>query len=263
MGRAERETTRPGRNGRTQPIEYRGFDVRSAEGGAGFDGYASTSWHVDSYLTAFAPGAWAKTLSEQAGRVLVLWQHDPGVPIGRPTEMAEDGTGLRVTAAVSEATQAGRDALGLLRDGVPLGLSVGFRTIRERPATEADPLVLDGAVPEWMRQEGSDPLSLISVIEEARLYEFSVVSFPANEHAQIEAVRSDLRAQSLAATLDDLTAGRLDGPTRALVADLVAAWPAAPGAVAPPRTGRGRRVDVLAVLAEHGMLDASTLGATR
>jgi HK97 family phage prohead protease len=237
-GRDERQTERRDRSGRSQQIEFRGFAIRADGEGGGFDGYASTNWHVDSYLTAFAPGAWAKTLSEQRDRVLVLWQHDPWLPIGRPTEMAEDGTGLKVSARVSEATQAGRDAMALLRDDVPLGLSVGFRTIRERKATEDDPLILDDLqMPEWMKQKGSNPLEWIWVIEEARLYEFSVVSFPANLHAEIETVRSGLRAQELARTLDDLRAGRLDPTARALVADLAAAWQAAPDGQPPaPRT---------------------------
>lgn len=261
MGRAMPDRTQRAKPGdQRQQIEFRAAPagVRASGDGGSFDGYASTSWHVDSYLTAFAPGAWTKTLNEQRDRVLVLWQHDPWLPIGKPTEMAEDGSGLKVSARVSEATQQGRDAMALLRDDIPLGLSVGFRTIRQRKATDADPLILDDAqIPEWMKQDGSNPLDWISVIEEARLYEFSVVSFPANLHAEIETVRSDERAQALALALDDLRAGRLDAATRALVADLVAAWQAAPDGHPPaPRAERhaprDRLAELTVALAEYG-----------
>ncbi len=221
------------KSGDARKIEFRGFGIRAGDG-AGFSGYASTSWHVDSYATTFAPGAWTKTLQEQRDKVLVLWQHDPYQPIGRPTEMAEDAVGLKVDARISEATSIGRDAMALLRDDVPLGLSVGFRTYRERQATDADPLILGPDVPEWVTRNlpGS-----VYVIEEARLYEFSVVSFPANLHAEIDAVRSNERMQSLAQTLEALRAGRLDDASRALIAEIAAAWQAAPDSLtAAPRT---------------------------
>lgn len=241
---------------RTKPndprrIEFRAFDVRVADDGAGFSGYASTSWHVDSYGTAFAPGCWTKTLAERADKVLVLWQHDPYLPIGRPTAMSQDGTGLAVTAKITEATQYGRDAMALLRDGVPLGLSVGFRTIRERPATEHDPILLDGA-PEWVK---SNPLSAY-IIDEAKLYEFSAVSFPANDFAEIAVVRSAAESDALAMLLADIRAGRLPDAHRSLVDQLVAAWQAAPEGSAPPRTDatarRNRDVDLALAVARWG-----------
>lgn len=228
--------------GDTRRIEFRASDVRAAAANQpGFDGYASTSWHVDSYGTAFAPGAWTKTLTEQSRKALVLWQHWPDQVIGRPTAMAEDDIGLAVTARITESTTLGRDVMALLRDEVPLSLSVGFRTIRERPATDSDPLILGGETPEWVTR--NLPAS-VYVIEEARLFEFSVVSFPANLHAEIDAVRRDSTAQALSQTLEDLRAGRLDDAGRALVADIAAAYQlAAPEGSAPPRTDDEARAD--------------------
>lgn len=239
--------------GDARRIEFRASDVRAAADQPGFDGYASTSWHVDSYGTAFAPGAWTKTLSEQSRKALVLWQHWPDQVIGRPTAMAEDDTGLRVSARIA-STALGQEVMTLLRDEVPLSLSVGFRTIHERPATDSDPLILGSDTPEWVK--ASLPES-VWVIDEARLYEFSVVSFPANLHAEIDAVRRDSTAQALSQTLEDLRAGRLDTAGRALVSDLVAAWQAAPEShPTPPRTEPNAPRDLLAeltvTLAEYG-----------
>jgi HK97 family phage prohead protease len=234
--------------GDARRVEFRaaGGDAAAA---AGFDGHASTAWHVDSYGTAFAPGAWSKTISERGDKVLVLWQHDPYQPIGRPTALAEDGAGLAVTAAISDGTSYGRDALALLRDGVPLGLSVGFRTIRERPATEQDPLLFEGA-PESIRGDYSQ----VSVIEEAKLYEFSLVSFPANDAAQVGSVRGDAQADALAALLADVRAGRVAPLCRGLLEDLVAAWRDAPDGLRPePRAVKApRRIDAETVLAMYG-----------
>lgn len=234
--------------GDARRVEFRaaGGDAAAA---AGFDGHASTAWHVDSYGTAFAPGAWSKTISERGDRVLVLWQHDPYQPIGKPTTLAEDGTGLAVTAAISDGTAYGRDALALLRDGVPLGLSVGFRTIRDRPATEADPLIFDGA-PDAIRGDHSQ----VSVIEEAKLYEFSLVSFPANDAAQVDSVRGDAHAEALAALLADVKAGRVAPLCRSLLEDLVAAWRDAPDGVRPePRNVKApRKVNVELAMAMYG-----------
>lgn len=231
--------------------EARRVEFRAAGDGAapGFDGYASTAWHVDSYGTAFAPGAWGKTIGERGGKVLVLWQHDPYQPIGKPTALSEDGNGLAVTAAISDGTSYGRDALALLRDGVPLGLSVGFRTIRERAATEGDPLLFDHA-PEAIRGDWSQ----VSVIEEAKLYEFSLVSFPANDAAALVAVRGDAQMDALSQLLDDIRAGRVAPPCRGLLHDLVAAWTDAPGGVNPePRAAVApRRVDAALALARFG-----------
>lgn len=234
------DRTERAKPGDSRRIEFRGFDLR-ADADSSFDGYASTSWHVDSYGTAFAPGAWTKTLSEQAQKVLVLWQHWGDQVLGRPTAMAEDETGLRVSARITEATTLGRDVMALLRDEVPLGLSVGFRTIRERPATDADPLILGNDTPEWVARNlpGS-----VYVLEEARLYEFSVVSFPANLNAEIDAVRRDSTVQALSQTLEDLRAGRLNDAGRALVAEIAAAWQAAPDSrEAAPRTDEQARAD--------------------
>lgn len=230
-------------------MEYRAFEAASDASG-GFDGYASTFWDVDSYGTAFAPGAFAKTLAERSDRTLVLWQHDPYLPIGKPLEMEEDERGLAVSARISDGTNAGREALALLRDGVPLGLSIGFRTLRERPVDlERDPVILDNAP----RAVQASPEKAV-IIEEARLFEFSVVSFPANEQAQISAIRQDVELEALVMALAALREGRLTPTCRDMVSQIVAAWTDAPDGPRPaPRAAKApRRVDAEVVMARWG-----------
>ena len=72
----------------------------------------------------------------------MLWQHEPGRPIGRIEYLREDKRGLRVIARLS-CGAAGREAAALLKEGAVGGLSFGYR-VREasgdapRELTELD-----------------------------------------------------------------------------------------------------------------------------
>ena len=239
-------------------IQYRYAELRADED-AGFSGHASTPWVVDSYYSAVAPGAFRKTIKERGGKTPVLWQHNPDWPIGRPTELKETKEGLYFNAAISEATTHGRDAMALLRDEVPLGMSFGFNTIRSRPGTKDDPLdfSLYKAKPED-----------VMVIEEVRLWEISLVTFPANELAAINDVRSVAEADALTTLIEHLRSDSLPEDHEALVADLVAAYQerAAAGALAvttapdpeQARRNRTREVEITLALAKaKGLLGVS------
>lgn len=242
---------------RTNPkCQYRMVELRADSDGSGFDGYASTPWVVDSYITAMKPGAFRKTLKERGDKTPILWQHDPYAPIGRPTVLREDKGGLYFDAAISEGTTYGRDAMALLRDGVPLGMSFGFQTVKSRPATDDDPLdfSLYKAKPED-----------VQVIEEVRLWEISLVTFPANETAAINDVRAVAEADALASLIEHIRAGSLSDDQTALVADLVAAWgeraePEPPSTPLPdPEQARRRTRDAeitLALYRAQGLIGA-------
>lgn len=221
-------------------IEYRAMEAR-ADGDAGsVAGYLSTFWAVDSYGTAVAPGAFAETLKQRGDKLPLLYQHNPDWAIGKLTNLATDGTGLRHDSTVVDDGAEGTVALKRLRAGVPFSHSFGFRTLREREATDADPLILPDDLPEWVRVNLPES---VYVIEEVKLYEGSIVTFPANEYAVISEVRADVSAQALACALEDVRSGRLDAAGRALVAEIVAAWGSAePERAAPPLTdGETRR----------------------
>ena len=146
-----------------------------------FAGYASVfGSEVDTWpRTVVDPGAFTKTLTEGAGRVKVLWQHDPWCPIGKPIEMREDNKGLYVVGKISD-TQAGRDALTLLRDGVVEEMSIGFDPIRWE-------MVPDPAAPQALQ---STLDGQVRHLKEVRLWEFSLVTFAADPMAQVYAVHS-------------------------------------------------------------------------
>jgi HK97 family phage prohead protease len=158
-----------------------------------FKGYAST-YDKDLGGDIILPGAFAKTLSERADRVKVLWQHNE--PIGRPVKMYEDGKGLYVEAKISK-TRLGDEALELMRDGVIDQMSIGYSV----PSGKAD-----------YDEDGN------RLIKELKLYEFSAVTFPMNEKAFITGVKSVREALQHAKAIDENSIAEL----KRLVDDLTA-----------------------------------------
>lgn len=206
-------------------INYRTASVRAMDGNEpGFDGHASTFWVVDDYLTAMKPGAFRKTLRERGDRIPLLWQHDPYTPIGKPTELKEDKTGLSFKADVVTDTRAGSEAMALLRAETPLGMSFGFQTIKSRPYEEADDEHLDwSSAPVWAKGgKDKDAREWLTIIEEVRLWEISLVTFPANESAAISSIRQTADLDFLNSLLASMRAGSLTDEQASLIEQLVA-----------------------------------------
>lgn len=210
-------------------LQYRTAEIRADSENGGLSGYASHFGSVDSYGTAVKKGAFAKTISDRGDRIPVLWNHWPDNVIGKPTELKEDDKGLYFNASISEGTTQGRDIMTLLRDGVPLGMSFGFETLKSRPLEEADQLDYSNA-PEFYK----DPANreYVRIIEEVRLWEISIVTFPANEQATINSVRH-AQLDALTSLLEDLRTGNVSDTDsrRALLHQLVAAVDEQPGPV--------------------------------
>ncbi|MEN9408711.1 MAG: hypothetical protein RL216_685 [Pseudomonadota bacterium] len=101
--------------------------------GAGLEGYASLFGVADRGGDVVLPGAYAASLKRMAaegGRVRMLWQHDPGQPIGVWDEVREDGRGLWVKGRLLTELERGREAAALLAAGALDGMSIGYRTVR-------------------------------------------------------------------------------------------------------------------------------------
>lgn len=208
-------------------------------------GYLSAFWVVDSYGTAFAPGAFDKTISERADKFHLLYQHNPDWSIGKLTNVETDSIGLRHSSTVIDDGAEGTTCLKRLRGGVPFGHSHGFRTIQERQATPDDPLIFSENTPEWVRRDPSNAY----VITEVKLYEGSIVTFSSNDLAVITDVRTDVGLQALSDALEALQQGRVSTAQRSLIAEIVRAWEAAPELhPQPPRTSEESRGDREAAL---------------
>lgn len=140
-----------------------------------FTGYAAVFGNRDSYGDVIEPGAFAKTIADKGGAFPVLWQHDPWEPIGTSTVMTEDDKGLYVEAEVSmEASGRGPLAMDLLKRKAIRGLSIGFQVVQQQ---------MDAG---------------LRRLTEIKLWEFSVVTFPANELALVSGVKSQRLAEALA-----------------------------------------------------------------
>lgn len=139
------------------------FELRAADENT-FEGYASKFGNTDFHGDVIMKGAFAKTLKENANRVKILWQHRMDMPIGKPVEMYEDDNGLYVKGKLS-MTDLGKNALTLIKDGVIDEMSIGFDIIKE------------------------DYSQGVRLIKEVRLWEFSPVTFAANDQAKITGVK--------------------------------------------------------------------------
>lgn len=151
-----------------------GLEIRAGGDGRTIAGIAvpfdqPTEIHdaTGSFREEFVRGAFDRTIRERAGRVKLLAQHDAkSFPIGRASLLREDARGLYSEFVVSK-TARGDEALELVRDGTLDGLSVGFAAVRDT----------------WTRDH-------VRQVLEAKLYEVSVVPWPAYDGARISAVRS-------------------------------------------------------------------------
>ena len=143
---------------------------------ASFRGYASTFGNEDSYGDVIEKGAFTKTANEANGTLPMLWQHDTDEVIGTYPQMAENEHGLEVEGRIVLATQRGREAHALLKAGAIKAMSIGF-TI---PEGKAD----------------FDQQTQTRSIREVRLWEISLVTFPANTRAAITQVKNrELRGE--------------------------------------------------------------------
>jgi HK97 family phage prohead protease len=130
-----------------------------------FAGYAALFDTVDRGGDVVRKGAFARAVAAGPNGLPLLWQHEPGWPIGRIETLAEDARGLRVIGRLSGGT-GGREAAALLRDGAVGGLSFGYRVRGKSEGTNRELTDLD-------------------------LVEVSLVTFPMQPAARVHAVSEE------------------------------------------------------------------------
>lgn len=147
-----------------------------------FSGYGAYFGNVDSHGDVIAKGAFKKTLSaiKKSGNwPPMLLQHggwgmgtEDMMPVGIWTEMAEDDNGLYIKGRLAD-TDRGRETYGLLKmEPRPAitGLSIGYQAVDVSFGTKPD-----------------EPRRTIKQID---LFEISLVTFPANDRARVDAVKA-------------------------------------------------------------------------
>ena len=165
-----------------RPFELKALD--DEKGAHMFEGYGSVFGTVDSYNDTIVKGAFKQTLREwKAQKKLpkLLLQHGGGgffssnaddmVPIGKWEEMYEDDHGLFMRGRLFDVdTDRAKSTYAALKEGELDGLSIGFRTLKSKMDEETG----------------------IRTLTEIRLYEVSLVTFPANDPARVTAVKADV-----------------------------------------------------------------------
>lgn len=162
-----------------------GFEIKAAERGGFFSGYASVFDVVDSYDEIVKRGAFVDTIAEakaKGRKFPVLWNHNSSEPLGTYSVIREDDHGLYVEGKllIDSVTRAA-EIHQLAADGAISGLSIGFE----------------------YRESVLDEESGIRSLTALKLYEISLCCFPANEESRTIAIRRKLDAGELP-TITDL-----------------------------------------------------------
>ncbi len=164
-------------------------ELRAEANGRTFEGYGAVFGNTDSYGDVLLRGCFRDTLRQTSGTSewpRMLYQHATQMVIGRWDEIREDDRGLYVRGTLADTTW-GRDVHALLRAGALDGLSIGYTIVSGKPN----------------KAGGRD-------ITSVRLFEISVVTFPANTSARVTSTKDDpvLRAlERLAARIGQTPAG--------------------------------------------------------
>ncbi len=142
-------------------------EFKVSNDGRTVEGYASTFGNVDQVGDIVVAGAYKRTLNNNMGRIKVLRDHEH--PIGMPVKAFEDSKGLYTESRISD-TQLGNETLTLLKDGVLDRMSIGYEPVAK----------------EMGQHEGKQ----VRYLKEIKLYEWSIVTFPANEQAAVTGIKA-------------------------------------------------------------------------
>ena len=144
------------------------LDIKSIDDEGKFSGYASTFGNEDLGGDIVQKGAFTKTLLKGAGEVKMFYQHDSSEIIGKFTRLTEDEKGLHFEGQlyIKDILRA-KEARFLMQEGQLGAVSIGYR----------------------IESKGFDPDGR-RLLKEIDLKEISVVTFPMNEMATIDRVKS-------------------------------------------------------------------------
>ena len=147
-----------------------------------FEGYASRFGNVDLGNDVVMPGAFKQFALTRAGKVKVLNQHTQKDVIG-VADVRQDSSGLEFKAQLALGVPSARTVYEQIKGGLIEETSIGYD-------------VLPGGAKE--RDDGVRELSAL------KLWEISVVTFPMNPLATIEAVKAAENIQTIRELEDHL-----------------------------------------------------------
>ena len=143
------------------------FECKSVNDSGSFDGYLSVFGNADSYGDIVLKGAFVKTIADWKAKGAmppVLWQHNSREPIGVFTSMEEDDVGLKVSGKLLvDDIPLAKQARALLVAKAIRGMSIGY----------------------YLTDYEYSKTDTVCFIKEVDLIEGSIVTFPANEAANV------------------------------------------------------------------------------
>jgi len=195
------------------------FKIKQLPDEAGrFIGYASVYGVKDLQGDIIQKGAFRKSIQERNPFPL-CWSHDIRNPIGI-VNLSEDDYGLLCEGELNLEVQEGREKRALMLQGAIKGLSIGFDVINQEK-------LKDGT----------------NVITEGKLYEVSLVLFPANELAQVQVVKGRDDWADYCLTEFDIDLTKMDVIKREWTVAYINSLPDAAFAVIEPAYKRGETED--------------------
>lgn len=203
---ATREHPRAGKS--VFPMTGLKLEEPQPDGKRRIEGYAAVFGNRDAYGDIIMQGAFERSLRERPD-VKVLWQHNTREPIGKQEAAVEDDFGLAVVGALTNTDHVTGTVVPLLLDGVITGLSIGYNVMEED---------YDGDLEAWL-------------LKDIELFEWSPVTFPANELATISEVK-ELSSRR------EVNAGRVERACKTLLHHL-----GDDGFFAPEKSDRRKHLD--------------------
>lgn len=145
------------------------LDLKSVAADGAFEGYASLFGREDLGRDVVVRGAFSDSLAMRGARgIRMLFQHDPGQPIGVWDEIREDAKGLFARGRLMADVARAREVLSLMRAGALDGLSIGFKALKAR----------------------RDAKSGVRRLEKIDLWEISIVTFPMLPDARVARLKT-------------------------------------------------------------------------
>lgn len=139
----------------------------NANGKKEISGYASIFNNVDSYGDIVSQGAFSKTLKNKQKQVKLLFNHDKNFVIGVIKFIEQDEKGLFFIAELLDGVQLAEEVYIMLKNQALNGVSIGYY------------------VEDYEKNKKGN-----KILKTIDLLEISIVTFPANEKATIEQVKS-------------------------------------------------------------------------
>jgi len=154
------------------------FELKEETAGTGqFTGYASIFGNVDHDGDIIIKGAFSASLKKRTPKL--LYQHNQMLPIGL-VKAKEDATGLYVECDINLELETGSEVYSNLKKRILDKMSIGYKVVDSE----------------------FDSKTGVRTIKQLDLYEVSIVTFPANDLASVEDVKSSIEGFSSLADVE-------------------------------------------------------------